>query len=350
MKPNKRATILDIAEMAQVSTATVSRVLNDVDYPVSAELRKRVLAIAKDLDYRPNIFSQMLKGHTSKEIGVVVPSITNPFYAQLVSDVEKQCIEAGYVPIICSSYNSAQLEQNHMDMLQRQQVAGVLLSTINSNSAFVGKLNSLSVPCVLFDQFCEKFEGSSVTFHFQKGGYLATRYLLDMGHKRIAFASPPLDRASRKLIYKGYREALHEQGLRVSGKHLLIAPKAASEKVRRSSYESGVELAGMLLEETQLPDAILAVNDIVAIGLINALSERKIRIPYDVSILGFDDISFASMITPALTTVRQSTKKTAELAVSILTDQIKNEHMPPRRVAIEPELVERESVRKKYPK
>lgn len=348
MKPERRVTITDIAREAKASTATVSRVLNNVDYPIRPELRDAILAVAERLDYRPNIFSQMLKGGENKIVGVIVPSIANPFYSQLVSRLEEHCIRAGYMPIICSSHNSPQLEQSHIETLERQRVAGVLLSTINAAGSFVRKLAALTVPCVLFDQPNDGYPGSSVAFDFRAGGEMATAHLIANGHRRIAFASPAVDRGSRKLIYEGYKDALRKNRIRLTMERVVFVAEEGGGEA--GDYECGRVLAARILEAGYLPDAIVAVNDITAIGIMNALAERGIQVPADVSVIGFDDIAFSSMVTPALTTIRQSTDKTAELAAGIIFERIGKPDRKSVHAVVEPELVERASVRKIHPK
>lgn len=346
----KRVTILDIAREAGVSTATVSRVLSNAEYPVTEKLRRTIHDVAERLNYRPNIFSQMLKGGVNKIIGIIVPSITNPFYAQLVSDVEARCIAAGYAPIICSSYNSSQLEQRHLEMLLRQQVAGIMLSTINNNAAFIKKLETSPVPLVLFDQLVEGFSGSSVAFDFKNGGHMATRHLIETGHRRIAFASQSVERASRRLIFEGYKKALREGEIRLSAARVFTAADAVEADPGTRDYRCGQILAQKMLDAPYLPDAVVASNDMVAIGIMNTLGERGVTVPGDVSLVGFDDITFSAMISPGLTTVRQATDRTAELAASILFELIGRPGGKAVVRAVEPELVERGSVRKRHPK
>lgn len=340
----KRATIHDIAREADTSTATVSRVLNNIDYPVSEELRRRIQKAAEKLEYRPNIFSQMLKGGASKMIGIVVPSIVNPFYAQLVSDVERHCIAGGYAPIICSSYNSAKLEQTHLDTLLGQQVAGILLSTINNNAQFVKKLAAIPTPCVLFDQPLPGFKGNSVDFDFRAAGAMAVNHLLERGHQTVAFASQPIDRVSRRLIHQGYLEALKKNGAAPDPRLVITASRPNTAPPEHQEYHCGRELAEKFLAVSPLPEAIAAANDIIAIGLMHALGERGVGVPDDVSIIGFDDIAFSSMVTPGLTTIRQSTAATAESAITLLFQQIEDPKREPVRITQEPELVERRSV------
>jgi LacI family transcriptional regulator len=342
----RKATIFDIAREARVSTATVSRVLNKLDYPVREDLKRRVFKAAEKLDYQPNQFGRGLRGMVSKEIGVIVPSIGTPFYSQLVADVERHAVEAGYAPVIRSSYNSPQLEQSHVEMLRRQRVAGIILSTISQNITFIRNVDQPGTPCVLFDQISDQFTGSSVSFDFRKCGRIATMHLLANGHSRIAFASPPIDRASRSLLYEGYKDALRDSGIRLSKKRVFIAPEQTGSGEGMADYQCGQFLVRMLLDAPYLPDAVLAVNDIIAIGIMTSLMGRGVQIPSDISIMGFDDIAFASMMTPPLSTVRQSTARTAELAVRLLVDKIANPSLPPAKRVIEPEIVERGTVRK----
>lgn len=344
-KRSRRTTITDIAREAGVSVATVSRVLNNTDYPVKESLRRTILEVAKGLDYQPNIFSQVLKGGVNRVIGIIVPTITNPFYAQLVSDVEEHCVAAGYAPIICSSHNSADLEKKQLEMLLRQQVGGILLSTINNDKAFVKSLKSGPAPCVLFDQPVEGYRGDSVVFDFKEGGVMAAGHLLERGHRRIAFASRGIDRTSRRLIHEGYCEEMRKNGIRPDPALTATISDADSDDVSgHGDYQCGRLLAEKLMRLVPLPEAVVASNDIIAIGMMHTMAERGLSVPDDISIIGFDDIAFAEMAAPALTTIRQSTAKTAEMAIEILFSRLDNPGGKPASRALAPELVERRSV------
>lgn len=346
-KKSARPTILDIARLAQASPATVSRVLNDTDYPVTAELRERVRGAAEALNYQPNIFSQMLKGVSSREIGIIVPDLINPFYAQLVSAVAKQCVSQGYAPIVCSSYDSPELENRQIDILLRQQVAGILLSSINNEEDSLKKLTGANAPpLILFDQSNEGFGGSSVLFDFYKGGYMAADHLISCGHRRIAFVSHPLNRRSRLQVFEGYRAALTEAGIPVEDGLVLIS-SAQQEMQGDVDFNTGKALAEMLMECPELPDAVMAINDITAIGIMHSLAQRGIKMPRDLSIIGFDNIPVADMITPGLTTIHQPASKTGRAAADLLFARLANPELPPSRVIIQPELVIRQSVKRK---
>ena len=348
-KDVKKATISDIAQAAGVSTATVSRVLNNVDYPIKEELRHRVLQIAQDMHYRPNIFSRILKGGQSKELGVIIPSITNPFYAQLISAVEKECIERGYIPIICSSYNSPQLQSRHLDMLREKHVSGVLVSSLSTADTVMRQLADSGMEVVFFDQSSEE-NINSINFDFYRGGYMATSYLIECGHRDIVFASGPLDRRSRKLIYDGYKQALRENDLRFNAKHVLLSDNRAENAGGAYDYQSGRQLGQKLMDGAYLPDAVLAINDMTAIGIINVLAEHEVQVPNDVSVIGFDNIALSSMVTPALTTINQPAYQTGQLAAQMLINSIEGVAPTEPAITLQPLLVERKSVRRRHRK
>lgn len=342
----KNPTISDIAKMANVSIATVSRVLNNANYPVKEEVRNKILKIAREINYKPNIFSKMLKGGVSKEIGVIVPSITNPFYAQLVSAVEKECISRGYVPIICSSYNSSKLEKKHIDMFSQKQVAGMLMSTINNNKTLLKILSDLDMKFVLFDQNYEELDCDSVSFDFYKSSYLAVEYLIQCGHKDIALLTAPLDRKSRKLIYEGYKKCLKDKGLRFNSKRVIVSSASDTSERGEAEYENGRNLTRQLLESEMLPDAIVAINDMTAIGIIKELTSNGINVPNDISVIGFDNISISAMINPALTTMNQPSYETGILATRMLLDRIEGREVKNNKIVLQPTLIERNSVKK----
>ncbi len=349
---SKKATVSDIAKRAGVSAATVSRVMNDTDYPVRAELRERVLAAAAQLNYKPNLFSQILKGGSSREIGVIVPSITNLFYAQLVSAVEEECLKRGYSPIICSSQNSSDLEKRHLENLERKQVDGVLLSCVHLNEDLLDLLNHSGHTFVLFDQTSPGYRGDCVGFDFFQGGYMATKYVLDCGHRDIAFISGPIDRPSRTQYFDGYRRALKDAGVRLNNRRIVLQDNRSdnSDASMETEFRSGWELARSLLQSETLPDAVVAINDMIAIGAIKYFESEGIHVPRDISVIGFDDIAISSIVTPALTTIAQPAIETGRLASRILLDRLDGNPVEEGSVILSPKLVERQSVRRLHKK
>lgn len=237
-----------------------------------------------------------------------------------------------------------------MEMMQGRQVAGILLSAISASDTVLNGLEDMETPIVLFDQVVEGYQGSSVSFDFFKGGYMAAEYLLKQGNKKLAFASPAMDRSSRKLIYDGYKQAIKDSGIRCSSMKVLLSAGVDEDAPGDYDYRNGVLLAEALLKKRYLPDAVLAVNDMAAIGIINTLSDHGIQVPADISVMGFDNIAVSGMISPPLTTIDQPAYRTGELAAGILLDWLLQGKKEPKKIKIEPELVERKSVRKIHAK
>lgn len=346
----KKATIIDIAKRAGVSPATVSRVLSNPDYSVRPELCARVREAAAQLNYRPNIFGRLLKGGSSREIGVIVPSITNPFYAELVSAVEQECMERGYTPIFCFSRNSPQLEARHLETLERKQVAGILLSCVHLTNEFLEDLSRRATTFVLFDQTHPQYEGDSVSFDFWGGGYLSTQYLLECGHRDIAFVSGPIDRYSRRQFFEGYKQALRDVGQRFNNRRVLLYDEADQDAGSEYDFHCGQELGKLLLKSEYLPDAVVTVNDMMAIGVIKMLEQEGIYVPADISVVGFDNIAISALVVPALTTIHQPATETGTIAARILLDRIEGEPVEQGKIILKPTLIERNSVRKVHKK
>lgn len=345
---NKK-TIWDIAKLANASPATVSRVLNNTDYPVSEQMRSRVLKAAEELNYRPNIFSQMLKGAKSKEIGIIIPSIDNPYYSLLTSVVAKCCIKNDYAPIICSSFGDRNLERRQLEILLRQQVAGILYSSVQDEAEknLIGSGYGALPPIVMFDQSGTTDQMNSVIFDFEKAGKLATTYLIENGHERIVFASGPLDRSSRKQVLKGYKTALEEAGIPYRQELVLADGVLQEQELGFSDFDKGNVLGEKILKIDPRPDAVLGINDITAIGIMNKLKEKQVDVPGQISITGLDDIEMASMTVPGLTTIRQPAVRTGEAAMNLLIDAMEDGRMKPKKVVIEPELIIRGSVKRR---
>lgn len=341
----KKPTISDIAKKAGVSIATVSRVLRGSDYPVKSEVRERVTEIARQMEYKPNIFSQILRGSSSHEIGIIAPSITNPFYAQLISAAEQECLKRGYIPFICSSMSEPQLEMNHLDMLEDRCVAGILLSSVSHGEGIVKRLKEFQIPVMLFDQTLDSYEGDGILFDFFQGAYLSTQYLIQCGHRDIVFCSGPVNRHSRRVMYEGYKQALKDHNLGINKKKL-ICNVPEPDIYGEGEYQLGKALGQVLMEREYLPDAIVTINDMTAIGLINHLHSQGIQVPHDISVMGFDDISICEMVTPPLSTVHQPAFETGRLAAKYLLDKVEGQIAEPVHILMKPVLIERQSVRK----
>ena len=200
MRKKSNSTIKDVARLADASIATVSRVLNNTDYPVSEMTRKRILEAAKELKYMPNGLSKALKnGRSHEKIGVVVPSLLNPYYAEVVSGIEHACYERGYMPVFCSSNNESKKESQHLDFFLKMRMDGLIVSTLDQGAHLMEKVQQAGIATVFFDQPVQ-----SGAF---QAGKLAASYLVDLGHRSIAFfLRCPLTEKAAKTVMKAFAQ------------------------------------------------------------------------------------------------------------------------------------------------
>lgn len=342
---SKRVTIYDVAKEAGLSVATVSRVLSNSNYPIGKETRKKVLEVAKKLNYSPNLVGRMLKKSDSRDIGVIIPNISNPFYPQLVLGIETEARKHNYNILLCNSFRDVANEQKYIEIMYQKQVKGIILSTIREEHSFLRDLCQKGLKVVGFDQNIEDLECSKVSFDFTAGGIMAVDYLVKMGHKKIAFATSPLTRKSRKEIFTGYKLGILKNNLTYSEEYLYIAKFEKELENGTFEFDSGLLIAEKCLKSKSRPTAIFAVNDITAMGIIHGLVSEGINVPEDISVMGFDNIEFSAMINPPLTTINQPAFETGRLACKILIETLENKEKNNISIQLQPTLIERKSVK-----
>ncbi len=331
--------------MAGISVATVSRVLSHSTYPISKGTRKKVLEAAQELSYSPNLLGRMLKKSDSRDIGVIIPNISNPFYPQLVLGIETEARKHGFSILLCNSFRDVANERKYVELMHQKQIRGIILSSISEEHGFLKDLCARGLKVVGFDQNIEDFHCNRISFDFTAGAVMAMDYLAAMGHQRIAFASSPLVRRSRREIFEGYKLGLSKNNLPFSAD--LVYIMEIEKEVENGSFEfdSGRNMAEMILASDELPTAVFAVNDVTALGIIHGLMNRNVRVPDDISVMGFDNIEFSAMFNPPLTTINQPAFETGRLACNVLIESLgeeKNDHVS---LKLEPSLVVRDSVR-----
>ena len=342
----KQATIRDVANLAKVSLATVSRVLNDSSYPVSPELKRRVREAAEQLQYIPN-GSRGLSYGQQRDIGLILPNITNQFYMQTMLGVGDVLVKQGYHLVLCNTVRSAKQERTFVHQLYNKGVKGVILSSVDENADIVDEYSRKGMKFVLLDQKISKLECSGISFDSREGARIATQYLLDQQHKSIAFATLPMNRWTRTEMYKGYLSALRSAG--VSANRKLLYERVPEEVPNYSNLEleAGCMIAKEFLKAGCPATAIVCINDMLAIGIIRTLMQNGVKVPDDVSVVGFDDIPFSGIFMPALTTMHCSAVEMGRLAALMLLDSFENEMQEaPVSMRLSPTLVIRDSVTK----
>lgn len=340
-----KATIQDVARLAGVSTATVSRVLSNNGYPVSRELAEKIRKVAEEINYVPNLLGKQLKKNSNNTIGVIIPSISNPFYSTLMLGIEEIARKHQHHVLLCNTLQDEKIEEQYLNTLMQMQIKGLVISSISSNMALLDRLIGRQLKIVAIDQKIESDKIAQIEFDYRKGGYLATRHLIEKGHRRIAYVTAPLDRPSRRSIFQGYRDAMGEAGLAIGEGWVQEAEE--EEQVYNSVYEfnNGANLTERLLALPELPTAVFCCNDMTAIGVGSAIARHGLSVPDDISLLGFDDIPFASMVTPPLSTVRQPDYDMGRLACNMLFEMIEGEHKEAMNITLQPKLIERASIK-----
>lgn len=332
-------TLTDVARLAKVSVSTASLALNNKSR-VGKDTRERVLEAARKLNYYPNAMARGLITQKSGTIGLVVTDVANPYFGSMTHFIEQAVRERGYNLILGVSNDDMELEKRIVRQFIGQRVDGILLVPVHKENVDIGhvfELQRLGVPFVFTSCYYPGVNASWVMCDLEKGSYMLTRYLLDTGHRRIMFLSGALGAVSFDLRRRGFRTALREAGLSLDERLIGIC--------RSPSFDGGYERTKQQLNDGLHPDAITAINDVMALGSLKAVLEKGFKVPSDISIAGYDDVIFSSISEVPLTTVRQPIREIGEKSVEILTDMIAGRQGEVMHVSLEPELVIRQSTR-----
>lgn len=313
----KRVTIRDVAARAGVSTSTVSYVINDSG-PVAAGTRALVTNAIRELGFEPNQSARSLKRPRVSSIGLIVPELRNAFFALLTEGVQEAAFEHDVVVVLCSTGASAEREDYYASMLKSQRLDGVLyLSGTGVSRQSLIELAALE-PIVFVDERLTGMDVPWVGSDNRGGARAAAEHLLEVGHRHIGIIGGPPALWSAEQRLAGYREAMAAAG---------IDPDDAPTRDGDYRYDSGYKAAGELLSGSQRErlTAILCANDLMAFGVIRYCRENGLRIPEDVSLVGFDDIPAASLLSPPLSTVRQAAHEMGRLATELLLKRVGGE-------------------------
>lgn len=342
---NKRAGIHDVARVAGVSPATVSRVLNATGYPVSEEASQKVREAAVRLDYTPNQLGRMLKKNENKMIGIVVPTIANPFYSQIVIGIETEARRRGYGALLCNTLRDEEEENNCIQSLFDKQVMGIAISSVAENHALIRSLQKKGLKVVLIDQDAPDLDCVRIGYNIIKGGIIAAEHLIGRGHKNAAFLSSPLNRRSRIELLEGFRAGHAMHGMDLKPENVILDDAESESTEGIYEIECGKRLAARLLDRNDRPTAVFAANDMIAIGVMQQLAASGLTVPDDISVIGFDNIFLSSVVNPPLTTIDQPSTGTGRLVCQLLIGMIEGNTADPLAVSLEPKLVERKSVK-----
>ena len=323
----------DVAERAGVSVTSVSHVINETR-PVSDELRRRVLAAMDDLDYQPNRLARSLRRGQTHTIGMIIPDSANPFFAEMARGVEDTSFESGYNVILCNSDGDLNKERLYTNVLIEKRVDGILFIAAGLSTNGVLDLQAQKTPLVVVDRDLPDASVDSVLTDNAQGGWLATRHLIDLGHRRIACITGPSDVTPSAERVIGYRQALAEGDIPID-EALIVRGDF--------QYESAYRASIRLLQTEDPPTAIFACNDLMAVAVMSAALEQERQVPADLSVVGYDDVRLAAFANPPLTTIAQPKYEMGVVAATMLLERIRAPQAPAQRRVFESSLVKRKS-------
>jgi LacI family transcriptional regulator, kdg operon repressor len=335
-KEMKKVTIADVAQRAGVSKSTVSQYLNQrFDY-MGEQTKARIEKSIAELEYSPNILARSLKQKSTTTIGVIVANILHVFSTQVIRAIEDVCNEHNFHVIICNADDQPEKEKKYIEMLRAKQVDGIIAVPTGGNVALYQDLVEKNFPIVFMDRLIRDVDIDTVLLDNEKASFLAVEALIEQGYSKIAMISPPLDpnMTPREERLDGYKKALQQHQIPLDERYLVTS--------EISEMQVSID---RLIQLPNPPKAILAVNDWVLKQLLTYVKKQQMRIPEDVAVIGIDDVPYADIFSPALTTVAQPAFKMGEKAANLLFEKMQNKEWSNQAQVyrFEPEIIVRES-------
>ncbi len=334
-------TIKDVAKLANVSVGTASLAING-KYGVSEETREKVMEAVKKLDYRPNHHARSLITNRSNTIGLIVTDVTNPYFGMVIDYTQKAVERVGYNLLLGISSDKMSLEKKSVEYLIDRNIEGLLIVPTHDNERELDHLYTLKrmgIPFVFITTSYKGIDADCVMTDLAKGSYELTKYLIDCGHRSICFITGYRELLLSSLRVEGYKKAYRDSGLNIREEMIVES---------FPDYVNGYNAVQTLISN-EVPDAIITVNDLVAMGALKCLKDQKIKVPERVSVAGYDDLLFSSIIETPLTTVRQPIKQICDTSLELLLNRINGQTDEPKRVYLQPELLIRKSTRGNEP-
>jgi LacI family transcriptional regulator len=335
----KNTTIKDVAAKAGISTATVSRYLNNKGY-VSKEVQAKISQTIKELDFVPNKVAINLKKNQTKTIGIVIPDLNNVSLMDTVRALSDAALENGYQPIILCNDEDAEKENKILDVLVAERVNGIVIASAADDGKKILQINHNRLPVVLFDRdVCNS--GNDIVIDAVindnfNGSYKLTNYLISLGHQKIAILSNNKSHIKERL--NGYLKALKDNEIAVNPHYILIGG---------NDFQSGYEQTKQLIMQPMKPTAIFAVNNTIALGAISALNEMNLAIPDKMSICAFGEYKYHTILNPDLTIAHQHSYEIGQKTAEIFFEKIRNYHnWQPQKIVLEADIVLRNSCSK----
>lgn len=308
----------DVAARAGVSVSTASRVLSSSDYPVSSKLRKKVLSSAKELHYVPNVFGQLLRSNSTRAIGIIVPSLQNPFYSQVIFGIESATAGTGYEIRLLSSHRSVEQERNSIMFFHHSRVMALLIASVDSKPDTLQRYMDAGGHVALLEAEFSLNNAITAISDGYGAGRMAAKHLVEYGHKKIAFLSTPITRKYRQQVLAGISDELKENCIPFSDGDIFTSESEKESQTGQYEFEAGKQLVRKMDFSKLKYTAIIAINDLTAYGVIQALNQEGISVPRDISVISMDNLIYSEMISPPLTTVEMPSNNLGYTACRML--------------------------------
>lgn len=330
-------TIKEVAKLAGVSKATVSRVLNNTK-PVSTEIKEKVMKVIEETGYKPSSLARSLVNKETHLIGVLIPDISNDFYSVLVKGMVHFIDDNNYNILLGNSFDEPKKELDYLELFQSKEVDGIIFMTRSLGEKHLEYVDRFNKPIITVNRKLDRLGIPNIDIDNFKAAYDATKYLIDLNHKRIGIVRASLDDPTAGVErFEGYKKALEDNSIEF--KEELVKESHFNPKEAKKVTE---ELLGL----KEPPTAIFAVSDIMATGVIKAIVEKGLKVPENISVFGFDDIPLADNFIPSISTIRQPIYEMGEKAMDLLLRMISGEDITEKTFVLDHQIVERQSTRK----
>jgi len=335
-RASSAVTLRDVARVAGVHPATVSRALNEeTRMLVNEETARRVLKAAEELDYRPNPIARGLKTNRSYTIGVLIPDLTNPLFPPILRGIEDGLETASYTPLVANTDNDPERELLDSQTMRARQVDGIVAATARRDHRLHDALLEAGIELVLVNRRQAELPVSSATADDRMGMRLAVEHLISLGHERIAHIAGPLDYSTGLDRHEGFHETMRAAGLEPDPELVCVA-EAFTEA-------EGARLCAQLVDRGREFTAVAAANDLLALGCYDVFADHGLRCPQEISVVGFNDMPFADRFHPPLTTIHIPHYEIGAAAAELMLERLQDPDAEPRDVRLEPSLVVRGS-------
>ncbi len=333
----ENVTLKGLAQELELSVSTVSRALNN--HPdISADTKRRVQDLAKELNYVPNLFAKGFRTHHTHILGVIVPNVSHYFTTTVLKGILDEGEKLGYRIIICESKNDEKKQADMLQTILQFGAEGILMALARKTTSINDILKTMQrIPIVLFDKVSDKIPCTQIVIDEEEAAYSAVEHLINTGKRRIAIIKETENSYNSEKRFSGYLKALRDYDLPIDEKIIL-----STEDI---SLEKGRAMANLLLSLRKRPDAVFAITDSAAIGVIKALNKFKVKIPEEIAVVGFSNSAYATIINPSLSTVDQPGEKIGRTALQYLIEEIENpnQDLATKTVEIKTNLIIRDS-------